>query len=63
MIECCSWGQISEIKQYYQVGTLAHSENWFLISKREKGITELPKGHFFETRRRILLGIRYPFFD
>ena len=40
MIVYYSWGQISEIKQWRHAGTLEDSENWVLVSKREKGIAK-----------------------
>ena len=65
---CKSWlwmfflGQIniSKIKQRGHDTTLDHSENWVLISKREKGIDE--RTLFWNLSVNILLEIRNPFF-
>ena len=44
MIGYCSWGQINEINPCCHVSILGYSENWVLVSKREKIIA---KSKFF----------------
>ena len=62
MVEYYFWGQISEIKLCCRVGTLWHSENRALISKREKVIAN-KRTFFWILWMNILLEIWNPFLD
>ena len=59
MIGYCSRGQIRKMKQLYHVGTLGHSENWVLVSKKKKGIA---KRTFLKIFSKYLFTNLEPFF-